>query len=409
MGFPSKDEDNQGWKLYLTSLIMILAAGLIVIARVVIRLQIGVKLQLDDYTIIASLMFSILLSITIQLSVAHGYGQHKVDLSTEELHTCLKFFWVAQTPYKIVVCLNKVSAILLYMRIFISRHFRWLCCGALAIVVGSGIATVFATIFQCVPLQRSWDKNVEGTCIDSSKFWLANAVLNIFTDVIVLALPIREVSKLQLKLQEKIMLHSVFLLGSFVTITSILRVTAVANSVRNQQDLTWNFIERGIWTMIEANLGIICACLLVLKQVVKRCFLSVLGTIPKVKYGYGSGTSGTVGPATRMSKRETQKHFRLDDAVDDEHTCGREMNDIYTWPDIKSYKMTSLAYRSASEDGRKSDEKHIVSTKGVERGPSQSSAASADRPANWPLHQGITKKMDVRVDSHYLSSIDSER
>ena len=83
--------------------------------------------------------------------------------------------------------------------------------------------------------------------------------------------------------------------------------------------------------MIEANLGIICARLLVLKQVVKRCFLSVLGTIPKVKYGYGSGTSGTVGPATRMSKRETQKHFRLDDAVDDEHTCGREMNDIYTW------------------------------------------------------------------------------
>ena len=231
MGFPSKDEDNQGWKLYLTSLIMIIAAGLIVIARVVVRLRIGVKLQSDDYTIIASLvsrahkctqvvsvdmpqMFSILLSITIQLSVVHGYGQHKVDLSTEELHTCLKFFWVAQTPYKIVVCLNKVSAILLYMRIFISRHFRWLCCGALAIVVGSGIATVFATIFQCVPLQRSWDKNVEGTCIDSSKFWLANAVLNIFTDVIVLALPIREVSKLQLKLQEKIMLHSVFLLGS---------------------------------------------------------------------------------------------------------------------------------------------------------------------------------------------------
>ncbi|CAN9401577.1 unnamed protein product [Alternaria alternata] len=268
MGFPSKDEDNQGWKLYFISLIMIIAAGLIVIARIVVRLRI---------------------------------------------------------------------------------------------------------------------------------------------DVIVLALPIREVSKLQLKLQEKIMLHSVFLLGSFVTITSILRVTAVANSVRNQQDLTWNFIERGIWTMIEANLGIICACLLVLKQVVKRCFLSVLGTIPKVKYGYGPGTSGTVGPAIRMSKRETQNHFRLDDAVDDEHTCGREMNDIYTWPDIKSYKMTSLAYRSASEDGRKSDEKHIVSTKSVERGPSQSSAASADRPSNWPLHQGITKKMDVRVDSHYLSSIDPER
>lgn len=142
MGFPSKDEDNQGWKLYFTSLIMIIAAGLIVIARIVVRLRIGVKLQSDDYTIIASLvsrahkctqvisvdmpqMFSILLSITIQLSIVHGYGQHKVDLSTEELHTCLKFFWVAQTPYKIVVCLNKVSAILLYMKCPLRLTCEW--------------------------------------------------------------------------------------------------------------------------------------------------------------------------------------------------------------------------------------------------------------------------------------------
>lgn len=72
---------------------------------------------------------------------------------------------------------------------------------------------MFATIFQCVPLERSWNKNIEGTCIDSSDFWLANAVLNISTDVVVLALPIREVFKLQLRLQEKLMLYSVFLLG----------------------------------------------------------------------------------------------------------------------------------------------------------------------------------------------------
>ena len=102
---------------------------------------------------------------------------------------------------------------MLYMRVFISRHFKWLCYGALAIVVGSGIATVFATLLQCVPLERSWNKTIDGTCIDSSKFWLANAVLNISTDAVVLVLPIREVFKLLLKLQEKIMLYSVFLLG----------------------------------------------------------------------------------------------------------------------------------------------------------------------------------------------------
>jgi hypothetical protein len=151
--------------------------------------------------------------VAIQLAVVHGYGKHKSDLSIEELRTCLKFFWIAQTPYKVVVCLNKISVILLYMRIFISQRFRVFCYGALAIVVSSGIATVFATVFQCVPFERSWNKSIDGTCVDSDMFWLANAILNISTDVIVLALPVHEVFKLQLKLQEKILLHSVFLLG----------------------------------------------------------------------------------------------------------------------------------------------------------------------------------------------------
>ena len=55
MGFPSGGEANQGWKLYLTSLIMILSAGLFVIARIVTRLW-TVRLKADDYTIIASLV-----------------------------------------------------------------------------------------------------------------------------------------------------------------------------------------------------------------------------------------------------------------------------------------------------------------------------------------------------------------
>ncbi|KAF2125243.1 hypothetical protein P153DRAFT_378743 [Dothidotthia symphoricarpi CBS 119687] len=324
MGFPSDGEANQGWKLYLTSLIMVLSAGIIVAVRVVTRFR-AVMLGADDYTIVASLVLSIVLSVTIQLAVVNGYGQHKRDLSKEELRTCLWFFWIAQTPYKIVVCLNKTSIIFLYMRIFISRHFRWLCYSTLAIVLGSGVATIFATIFQCVPIERSWNKTIEGSCIDSSKFWLANAILNISTDVIVLALPIREIFKLQLKLQEKIMLCSVFLLGGFVTITSTLRVTAVANSVHNQQDQTWNFIPRGIWTLVEANLGIICASLTVLRQVAKRTLASMSRWSKSDKYNHGCRGSGATSHANGSTGRNatniiTLQHFELDETVQDDDT-----------------------------------------------------------------------------------------
>jgi hypothetical protein len=54
IGLPSDGKANQGWKLYLTSLIMVLCAGLAVLARVYTRR--AVKLKVDDYTIIASLV-----------------------------------------------------------------------------------------------------------------------------------------------------------------------------------------------------------------------------------------------------------------------------------------------------------------------------------------------------------------
>jgi hypothetical protein len=55
IGFPADGEDNQGWKLYLTSLIMVLSAGLFVIARVLTRVRVF-ELKADDYAIIASLV-----------------------------------------------------------------------------------------------------------------------------------------------------------------------------------------------------------------------------------------------------------------------------------------------------------------------------------------------------------------
>jgi hypothetical protein len=193
-----------------------------------------------------------------------------------------------------------------------------------------------------------------------------------------------------------------------VTITSILRVTAVANSVHNQRDQTWNFIERGIWSLIEANLGIICACLIVLKQVVKRYVLRVFGSTretPKADYGYGDG--GNAGPADRNSKRNTRKHFRLNNVVDDEVGGERMTNDGHVWSDSKAYQMTSVVYRGELDDGRRSDEERIVSICGANRDPShKSSVDSLDIPPRRPLHQGITKKVDVHIDSHRVSPVD---
>ncbi|UNI19403.1 hypothetical protein JDV02_005587 [Purpureocillium takamizusanense] len=120
--------------------------------------------------------------------------------------------------------------------------------------------------------------------------------MNILTDVMVMALPIPSILRLQLSTKSKVMLCCMFLLGGFVTVTSILRTTSVQNSIKNQQDLTYNFIDRGIWTLTEANLGIVTACLLVLKQPLTRLLPRVFPSTKKGSSYIPDNTQGrTVG------------------------------------------------------------------------------------------------------------------
>ncbi|KAF9775280.1 hypothetical protein IL306_006648 [Fusarium sp. DS 682] len=156
----------------------------------------------------------------------------------------------------------------------------------MGVVVGYSIGGIGATIWQCVPIKGAWDKSVDATCIDSNKFWVAYAVLNILTDVMVLGLPILPIMRLQTSAREKLLLCCIFLLGGFVTITSILRVTSVSNSLKNKKDQTYNFIDRGIWTLIEANLGIITACLPVLRQPLGKLFPHIFGSTKKSSLYY---------------------------------------------------------------------------------------------------------------------------
>ncbi|KAM0738705.1 hypothetical protein ACQRIT_006442 [Beauveria bassiana] len=260
MGFPTSEYGNDGWKLYITSLVMIICAGIIVTARCSTRFWLA-KLGWDDVVIIASYCSSVIVSVTVQLAISHGYGMHKADLSKDDLHMALKFFFIAQAPCKITNCLNKVAMIMIYLRQFPSSRFRVGAFTTLGVVVLGSVGSICATIFQCVPVAGAWDESIEAKCIHFGHFWVANSVMNILTNVIMIALPIPMVQKLKLGKHDKAMLFGLFLLGGFVTVTSILRTTSVQHPLKNRMDITFDFITRGIWTLIEANLGTIIPCL----------------------------------------------------------------------------------------------------------------------------------------------------
>ena len=159
-------------------------------------------------------IFSIVVSVCMQLAIEYGYGVHESDLSIPNLSMALKLFFIAQAPYKVSVCCNKVSAMLLYLRIFPTKGFRIACFVVMGIVVSWSIGAIFATILQCIPVEGAWNPTINAVCIDTDQFWIAYAVVNILTDVMVLALPIPSIMGLHLRLRDRLLLCGVFLIGS---------------------------------------------------------------------------------------------------------------------------------------------------------------------------------------------------
>lgn len=75
------------------------------------------------------------------------------------------------------------------------------------------ISTGVATIFQCVPIARAWNKYIHGFCVQPTAQWYSFATLNISAEVIMFFLPMPMIKKLQLPRQQKIGLFIIFALG----------------------------------------------------------------------------------------------------------------------------------------------------------------------------------------------------
>ncbi|EQL32338.1 hypothetical protein BDFG_05471 [Blastomyces dermatitidis ATCC 26199] len=266
LGMSTPGHPHRGWDLWIVSTTMVIVAGLFVCARLIGRYIRG-GFQIDDYMIIAALINSIMLSISENMAVAHGYGRHAFDLTKEEKILALKWVFAAQVFYKIVITLAKMSILFLYMRIFyIERYMRWACISLTIFIGVHGIAFVLTTIWQCDPMAGFWDKSIPGFhCVNNHQFWLSFSVINISTDVVILVLPVQAVLRLKRRCREKSGLVLVFSLGAFICVTSIIRVTTLASSSISK-DVTWAAIPATIWSVIECNTGIICACLPMIRQ-----------------------------------------------------------------------------------------------------------------------------------------------
>ena len=122
--------------------------------------------------------------------------------------------YVYENFYAPAIATTKLSVLLFYNRIFSIPKFRIVLYVLGATVAAWWIAMQFTVIFECTPIDFSWDqRGGHGHCINLDKFFLGQAIPNIVTDIVLLSIPLPMIWHLQLPRSQKMALSGVFLLG----------------------------------------------------------------------------------------------------------------------------------------------------------------------------------------------------
>ena len=107
----------------------------------------------------------------------------------------------------------KMSALFLLRRIFPGKKFKNALYTVGAFVLALSVTQTFGIIFTCIPVSAIFNPMIKGRCIDQNNLFLVYGALNIASDVVILALPLPKLWKLNVSTTRKIKLTCVFTLG----------------------------------------------------------------------------------------------------------------------------------------------------------------------------------------------------
>jgi hypothetical protein len=182
--------------------------------------------------------------------------------------------WLSVPFYNLSLILSKLSALILYGRIFQNRYFRIANYSLMVFIIISGLWMVVSGFAFCVPIHIFWSGHVlsaEAHCLPAGPVWYANAAMQIFTDIAILILPMPVLSKLHLPRRQRAGIMLVFGVGVFVIATSSVRLYELWTMVQGH-DFTKTNARAALWSSLEANVSIICACLPPLHPFISRIF-----------------------------------------------------------------------------------------------------------------------------------------
>ncbi|KAI5370883.1 hypothetical protein Slin14017_G017620 [Septoria linicola] len=293
----------------------------------------------------------------------HGMDRHIWDVRYETFEYTALIGWAAQVAFIISTCSTKISVLLFYRRLTegsCRKLWKYLTIGAIIFTAAYCIALVLALVFNCSPTSAYWRSfNVnyvdDYRCADTTVLNPLSGALSILSDVYSVVLPMLIMARLQATQRQKWALNLVFSLGLLVVAAGIAR-TYYLERLGTHWDITWLGFDVLVWSQVEIQLSIICACAPALR-VLFRSYLS-----NSLSKAIGSAKTSSSKNANRLSRPSDTiciVSYPADSSTPQEHGTAEECGLDKT---ARSTLESVADMEAASATGRPSTASSLVRT-----------------------------------------------
>ncbi|OJJ77766.1 hypothetical protein ASPBRDRAFT_37015 [Aspergillus brasiliensis CBS 101740] len=283
--------------------------------RIWARVMTNVKLWWDDWLCIVGLPFAILPSIFDFVQINNGFGRPMATVAADKLITYNLFLYILMLFYNLGLAFFKLSCLALYIRMFgVHRWIRHMSYIVGVMVIAWVLANELVLAFRCHPIDLAWTGTAEQqakSCVSQSNIFIAQSAPTIFFDLLILIMPIRVVWGLQLQSAQKIGAILVFSLGLLVTVISMVRLADTLHT--SDTDLTYDYVELGMWSAVEPVTGLICCSLMTYGPFIKKLRQLGKGYIKSKSSHYReSRSSNSFAPHNKLTGHRSAEYDQSD-------------------------------------------------------------------------------------------------
>ncbi|RMY34606.1 hypothetical protein D0865_14139 [Hortaea werneckii] len=268
---------NQGKSAMAATAFVCFLATFSTVVRFFNRHQNRRRPQKDDWCMLLGLICSFSMTILVYIQVSWAYRLNAPAANAQKFQDFLLINYIVEIFYTSSHALIKFAIVFFFLDVFGTKVWiRRTCYGVLAFMAAWWIAFELGGIFQCSPVAGAWVLAVRNRpdtkCIRLPVFFIGQRATNLLTDLVLLAIPVIAVSKLQASMAKKCSLIFAFSLGGVACFACAYTLGLTVPMMGRL--VSFNDSRSFVWTVVELELGIVCANL-------PFCYPYVVRAVPK--------------------------------------------------------------------------------------------------------------------------------